>query len=397
MAKKSSFYMPELDVLRALAFAAVFVSHWLPHDPDYYSQRGVPALLAQGLSLLSFAGATGVMVFFCLSSYLITKLLLKEIDEHGEVAVGAFYMRRLLRIWPLYMLFTALAALLPFVDSSQEFGWESVLAFIFFSGNWLWSLGTPGNTVAAPLWSISVEEQFYLCWPWVVRRLTRRGLRNAAFGLLAVAFINRLLVVTHVLGCDLWHNTLTQFDSIALGALVAVGVTDSLEPLKRRGRWVLLAAGAAGLYAAQLVTGPFAIGWASLVYFPLVSLSCALILWAFIGMQLDWASGTVRTLLYLGQISYGLYVLHCLSFYLVDELLPRLGLRQHAAFVGRGVMAMLLTIVLATISYYGLERPFLRLKGRFGAERAPREGSRAAEVAVNAPELEGLAAGGSRL
>ncbi len=158
----SAFYLPELDFLRAFAFLGVFCSHWIPARPEYYVERGLPVIVARLIDAVSLFGADGVMLFFCLSSYLITQLLLKEIAKNGRVDVPAFYARRVLRIWPLYLAFTALAAALPFFDHEQEFGAKAGLAFLLFSGNWIWALGGTLNTVAVPLWSISVGEQFYL-------------------------------------------------------------------------------------------------------------------------------------------------------------------------------------------------------------------------------------------
>jgi peptidoglycan/LPS O-acetylase OafA/YrhL len=362
--------MPELDVLRAFAFLAVFFSHWIPREPDYYIQHRVPAFAAYGLTAFSFMGSVGVMVFFCLSSYLITGLLLKEIQNRGHVDVRAFYMRRLLRIWPLYMAFTALALVMPYLDPEQIFGWKHGLAFLLFSGNWIWALHVPVQTIAVPLWSLSVEEQFYLCWPWVVRKSTTQGLRNTAFVLLFLATSNRLLILLHVYESDLWHNTFTQFDSIALGALLAVGLPESVEQIKKRARGFFLVAALLGIFAIQFFEGPEEVKWLSMFYFPFVSVCCAVILWCFVGMQLNLKSRIVKSFISLGKISYGLYVIHFLANYLVLKAFVRIPFKMHflIGFTVRGVASLLLTIVLASISYKWLEMPFLKLKTRFSTD-----------------------------
>src|SRR3954463_14084740 len=95
---RSAFYRPELDALRFFAFFAVFVHHTLPHDPTKYAAQHLPGFLA----VVAGAGAFGVDLFFLLSAYLITSLLLRERRQTGKIAVRAFYLRRILRIWPLY-------------------------------------------------------------------------------------------------------------------------------------------------------------------------------------------------------------------------------------------------------------------------------------------------------
>lgn len=373
---KKSFYLPELDVLRAGAFLGVFVSHWIPHDDDFFIAHGVPRAVAHAVTTFAIAGGDGVMLFFCLSSYLITQLLLKELDARGRVDVRAFYMRRMLRIWPLYLTFTLIAGLMPFVDPGQHFGWKAIAAFVFFGGNWIWALGVPVTTIALPLWSISVEEQFYLCWPWVVRRATRRGLRNTVLGLFVLAAINRVLVVTGVLHVGLWNNTFTQLDPIGLGALLALGAGPRLEAFKERARGWLVAAALLGIYLVNLVhDDQVETSLTNLYFYPVVASCCAVALFATVGVKVDWTSPIARAVLYLGKISYGLYVFHYACFYVVNALYRQLPTKPNfvVAFLGRGALAMALTILLATLSYRYLEQPFLRLKAKFERTPAGRE------------------------
>jgi peptidoglycan/LPS O-acetylase OafA/YrhL len=362
-AGKSAFYLPELDVLRAFAFFAVFAKHFTPNDLETYERHGFSHRSAHVLASMARTGENGVMLFFCLSSYLITHLLLRELSRRGRVRVGAFYMRRVLRIWPLYLVFTAIAASLPLVDPEQNFGWKAVLPFLLFGGNWVFALGIPVKTVATPLWSISVEEQFYICWPWVVRRATPASLKRTVVVLLLVAAANRVLVVTHVIHTNLWNNTFTQLDSIALGALLALGAGERGASVKRRFRAHFVVLAVLVCVAARYFKGDDDQPW-SLVYYPLVAVCCAVVLWSVIGAEIDRSSVAMRVLLYLGKISYGLYVIHSFAIYLVEKLLARLPI--HAGFLGifvvRGMCALLLTISLAAISYRWLESPFLRFK-----------------------------------
>ena len=103
---KGKFYHPELDRLRFVAFFAVFVHHFFPQSHSNYAAIG--SLGAKVLANCVEAGGLGVDLFFCLSSFLITTLLLREFEERGRIDVRAFWIRRILRIWPLYYCFIAL-------------------------------------------------------------------------------------------------------------------------------------------------------------------------------------------------------------------------------------------------------------------------------------------------
>jgi peptidoglycan/LPS O-acetylase OafA/YrhL len=124
---------------------------------------------------LGKGGAYGVDLFFVLSAYLITELLFREKEQRGTLDVKGFYVRRLLRIWPLYYVFVPLAFAIPFFNPGREFSVRYLLPFLMLAGNWSLTLqGWHAGPVVIPLWSISVEEQFYLLWPPIVARLTIR-------------------------------------------------------------------------------------------------------------------------------------------------------------------------------------------------------------------------------
>src|SRR5512142_640167 len=111
--KKAAFYRPELDALRFFAFLAVFVTHTVPDHMDFYAAHHISHGAAVVLASVGGSGVFGVSLFFMLSSYLITSLLLKEQQGRGTVDLKAFYLRRILRIWPLYFFALGLAALWP--------------------------------------------------------------------------------------------------------------------------------------------------------------------------------------------------------------------------------------------------------------------------------------------
>ena len=244
MTPAAHFYIPQLDGLRFLAFLGVFVAHAtnaigeLPTGSVgwYHAEWwGRSALLA---------GNLGVALFFVLSSYLITSLLVREEDTTGRIDVPAFWVRRILRIWPLY---------LGFVFMYAAFGGLSgrmLTAFSVFSGNWAMVAWSESGGLAHPLWSVSVEEQFYLAWPLVLAALSRRLRRHAAFSLIAMAVVARYaFFAAGASTTSAWLNTFSHLDAIGIGALVALGPRIPMKTVVRG------ALGAASVLALVVCAG----------------------------------------------------------------------------------------------------------------------------------------------
>src|ERR1700733_1224563 len=163
---EDDFYRPGLDILRALAFLLVFIAHGLVWDLDKPTRIG----------RIGRAGEFGVCIFFFLSSYLITELLLREKRDTGTIQIPAFYARRILRIWPLYFAMIAVGQLCGLFSPSHTLSFAWVASLLLLFTNW-YTVGhgyPPGFLF--PLWSISVEEQLYLVWPWIVKHLSPSAL-----------------------------------------------------------------------------------------------------------------------------------------------------------------------------------------------------------------------------
>jgi peptidoglycan/LPS O-acetylase OafA/YrhL len=306
-------------------------------------------------------------LFFVLSSYLITELLLRERALRGFLDVKAFYIRRMLRIWPLYFIFLFGAYGLTFIDSSEGLTWWHLLGFTFFAGNWVYFLA-PVTTVAAPLWSVSLEEQFYLIWPWVIRGASARRLALTAIVLMVLAMIVTLAMgVLHPDFDWVSKNSFTRVDGIAVGALLAVALHGGTPTLSAGARGALFAASMAvllwvahnfGLTHVPVALLPLVTGW------PLAALACGGILLSVLGST-GRLTAPLRSgpFVYLGRISYGLYVYHELLLKVAARLFP-----QHdsspAQMLEYWVFGLFLTLPIAAASYRFIEQPFLRLKRR---------------------------------
>lgn len=365
------YYRPELDVLRFLAFLIVFLVHrmdFLPIDPAQH----------YWLYNICLLGNFGVPVFFLLSAFLITELLVRESTRFGSIHVKAFYARRILRIWPLYFaVFYGLVLLGQFIPGAGAKEPASWLAFTFFAGNWYiclhgWIPAFPVN----PLWSISVEGQFYIAIPLIVAFGNRFGLKVVSWALLAISYATVTWYAWrgfHGFSSQ-WTNSFVEFQFFSAGTLLSLALKGSTP------RWNLITRGLAFL----------------------CGLGCWLVASVFFGVQADtqhstvlqapagWAIVLAGTLLvflsllgtpsrylppvviYLGRISYGLYLFHEMVYFLIFQTgktqLTRVCEALHLVAWRGGVgtaATFLLTILLAHISYRFYERPFLRLKRRY--------------------------------
>lgn len=359
------FYHPELDVLRFFAFLMVFFHHAFPHDPAFWTRLGVPLFLGRVLAGVGTTGAFGVSLFFVLSSYLITELLLREKDLIGTLDVRSFYIRRILRIWPLYFAFLALAVILQWIVPGQHVTWRAGMWFSFLAGNWFIVFHGFPASVIFPLWSVSIEEQFYITWPAFVKRATETGMLLCAGLLLAVATASRVyLGLRHTGESDIWCNTFVQLDPIAIGILLAVLLKGNIPRLSKLARGAMLLAGVTGLALGSMYFGikndPVTTMRIVLGY-PSVAVGGALVLLSVLRRSTRPANAI---LIYLGRISYGLYVFHVLGLLISDHTVhdQTASLLRYALRVS---VALAATIALAAISYRWLETPFLGLKQRF--------------------------------
>lgn len=363
------FYRPELDVVRFLAFFLVFLTHGLPRGSDS-STAALPNGPQQVLFGCQKVSVFGLSLFFTLSAYLICELLLRERDATGAVLAKQFYLRRILRIWPLY--FAGLAISLIFATQLGS-GRESAFVWVAWAaallGNWFVVFhGPPPVTYMFHLWSISVEEQFYLFAPWAVKALSRKALTG--FSIVILVFTNFWLYVlgtSHAADHVIWYNSAVQFENFAVGMLLCLLLRGKSprNPVWQRvsllAAWVLC--WCIATYGFNIHTGTEVApgAWALIGGYGLVALGCCFLLIAFLGLDKalipDWA-------IYLGRISYGLYVFHVLALHIVGAIFSHGPLFGIVAMPLKGASALGLTILLASLSYRYFEAPFLRIKKR---------------------------------
>ena len=383
--KTGAFYRPELDVLRFGCFLLVFFHHSFSRAGEGWRASLVDV------------GGFGVPVFFLLSSFLITELLLREREVSGRVHAGAFYLRRILRIWPLYFGFLGFCWVMGRLHLLHPVPTAMGLSFLAMAGNWYFVAMGASLSPAGILWSVSVEEQFYLVWPWLMRIGRVRVLAAVNLLMIAVAYVSlwRLAATGHGADMAIWGNTLVQMQFFAVGSLLAMGLRVWRPKISGVGRVVL-----GGMSAAVWMTA----AWACRVKrfdatidpvraclgYALIVAGAVFLFGAVYGLRVG--RGRVsRALVYLGRVSYGLYVFHILMINAGGRLLKAVGLPATQGSAVMVTVSLAMTIVGVVVSYELYERPFLRLKGRWTIVRSRNDGGRAM-AGVGEPLTGGLAA-----
>jgi peptidoglycan/LPS O-acetylase OafA/YrhL len=354
------FYRPELDVLRFCAFLMVFFYHGVNRISGFFEA-------------VRISGAFGVCLFFLLSSYLITELLEREETQSDTIHLRAFYIRRCLRIWPLYLSFVVFDFILQHYLNPGSFPTSRLLAFLLIVGNQYVAHYGFSHTISTPLWSISVEEQFYILWPSMRKYLHRRGSIVFSLAMFVLAYV-ALALLCHrgaAVATGIWVNSLVQFQFFSTGALLAFalrGRTPTFHPLLRA---ILILTGLALLITAQLV---FQAQYTSNVGnfylvapgYLCVNAGCVLMFLGFLG---EARLGASKLLVYLGKISFGLYVFHWMmwrvSLRVVQHMLSLHPLKMPLANALEVLLAFVLTVGMAALSYRFFESPILRYKNHF--------------------------------
>ena len=345
-------YMPELDSVRGIAVLMVLFLHGVA--PPIHGN-----LTAGGEFLLSISrhGGTGVNLFFVLSGFLITGILLdsKTRPDYSR----SFYARRALRILP------ALLGTLLLLFVGGLINWRFALVSMLFLANSATLLGVPLQY--GPLWSLAVEEHFYMLWPTLVRRFSCRRQLSLLLGIIVASPILRAITFAHLEGTYSGRPLYTWFnlDGLAFGAVLAIWLR---HPSFRRVRLLRIA-------LPLLVTGVALYFWligrpqASAVF---METACAVAFTGFLSCVLLLGTSRWNTLVnrpilkFLGFISYGLYLIHLLAFRLVDTLLSHLFPTLIASgtptttMLLRFVSGSSLAILVAFLSRRSLEESFLR-------------------------------------
>ena len=351
----SKVYFPALDALRAIAMLLVFAAHLGP----------VAATVGVGNVWTAPAevGTVGLVLFFVLSGFLITYLLLVEQKDHARINIPRFYLRRILRIWPLYFLIVGIGQFL--IPCTGFLGLDSIysvnapnfrqasLYYLLFLPNLAFLTVSPVNPLLGYTWSIGVEEQFYLIWPLVLQ-FGRRHLPSIFVLIMVLVLLSTWTNIPKISAFIYWSN----MGFFSLGGLMA------FFRAKRPAIAIALSTRMTQVVVLFLCIAVIAVGkdlaggWAPAILFALVILHATQPSTLIGRLQYPW-------LRYLGRISYGMYIFHVLVTTLIVRAWVNAG--QPGASKLLPPVAFAATVLAGTASWYGMEQFFLRLRRRFGS------------------------------
>jgi len=348
----TSSYIPGLDGIRAIAFLLVFWAHALP-AVSYY----IPATL-------------GVTIFFFLSGYLITTLLRRELERTGTISLRDFYIRRTLRIFaPLYVVFALTAAFAHFVMHWPAGNRIGILSLLFYFYNYAvvlrWDAWLPlGMNV---VWSLAVEEHFYILFPLLYLTMARRGLSRIAqnrilIGFCVVELLWRVVLIAVLHNQTLWtyYATDARLDSILWGCLLALAANPVFgdRPMLSQRRQFVGFAVALLVLAGSLV--PRSVLYKESLRYTVQALALYAIFSFVTANARHWSVAWLEwtPLRYIGWISYVLYLSHDFILNVVNSRLP-------GSQWLTGPLAFAIAVAFATTTRYTLELPLQRLRARF--------------------------------
>jgi peptidoglycan/LPS O-acetylase OafA/YrhL len=361
--KPDSFFrhMPALDGVRAIAIIVVMIYHleWLMPELQPYVKGGF----------------LGVDIFFVLSGFLITSILLGEYEKTGTISLKNFYVRRCLRLVPAFWLFLIClyvfgSYLLPEYQASLVYGRNDFIYAITYTMNWFSAFNSGYDSNLNHAWSLSIEEQFYIIWSLILyyalaKRWKPRKMLFVTLGLVLALCISR--AIRAILGVDtkiLYYSTDTRIDALLTGCAASLAFVLKVLPADvLRKSWfnLLLAGSVVGALMVFVRLSHFS------VYLYIFGLP---VFTSSIAVMLFWLVSTTRTiihkvlenriLVWIGNISYALYLWHYLMYEFAKKEFETPGSRM--------IVGLTLAFIAAAGSYYLIEKPFLRLKFRFNTK-----------------------------
>ena len=369
MSKK--VYFENLDGLRFLCFLSVFFFHSFHTEYDFIKDNPVYTFIKKDL----FGnGNLGVNFFFVLSGFLITFLLIEEKKLNRQIDLRNFWIRRILRIWPLFY-FCVFFGFVMFPMIKEFFGQvpnetASPLMYLTFLNNFdIIRSGLPDSSVLGVLWSVAIEEQFYLLWPVILFALPVRNYWMAFAAIIVSSLFYRAMNDSPLLH---EHHTLSCIGDMAIGAFGAWMISESkkfkelVENLKKYQIAIIyILFGLVFLFRDEVMFSSFPLRIFERSIIALIMLSIIL--------EQNYAKNSLfkmsdfKRISKLGTITYGLYCLHFIGILVATTITKKLGINTelYQVLFLDTFLALGFTIFIASISYRFYETPFLKLKNKF--------------------------------
>lgn len=371
MEQKEGIYFKNLDIVRFIAAIAVVFAHGYEAWKDYYVNfhypaEEVPSVLGNYYEYYHrfFLNlGIGVEVFFFISGFLITYILLIEKERFGRISMIRFFIRRALRIWPLYFLLIALG---PWLTNFVDLGNPDYISNIFFYSNFYVIYSHAWDYPFGHFWSIALEEQFYVVWPFIMKLYKKIKLWMVFSLLILISALSRAYFSSYE---DepylyLYLNTLCRMDTLVIGGFIAYA-------FHKKKATISLPRFVPAILLVGLLTSFFFISyneWGnvwSAVFKKYIYLAIfgSLIIDFVLNERFNGQNAIKRSLSYLGKISYGIYMFHNIMVIIVIKKI--LINNQIYSWTIFGITYVAVTILIAIISFEFYEKWFLRFKERF--------------------------------
>jgi len=363
----------ELDGIRGIAILLVFAFHAFKRA-SYFTTNPILDYIAK----LTSIGWIGVDIFFVLSGFLITTILLGKRGEKDYFK--NFYARRVLRIFPLYYVMLGIIIFsMPAVEpGAQAHILEKLPFYLLYQQNWLMAAGDLPPIYLLVTWSLAIEEQFYLFWPFLIYFLQKRRLVIANIGIILFSMLARIIVAlvsndpTNTLYIS-YYSTITRLDTLALGALIAVIFKEFPLWQARLKKMALPALYVSTALVLIVVLLPNSEELYNNVPVRLMGYTVLAILGgASIVVSLTYSRSSLLRrffrndmLRFFGKYSYALYLIHPLVLQIFLDLLWDAKFRGWQAYVVYLVISFGLTVILSLLSWNLLEKRMLNLKKNF--------------------------------
>jgi peptidoglycan/LPS O-acetylase OafA/YrhL len=354
-------YVKQLDSIRAIAVILVIISHWIPTTNLI---NRIPN------------GAIGVDIFFVLSGFLISKILFdnrnkaEELNIPKSTLIKNFYVRRTLRIFPIYYL--TIFALLFFSKSTGTNIQSAFVYLVTYTSNFYFFNIQGWDGMVSHLWSLAVEEQFYLIWPWIILFSSKKHFLHIISIFIFIGVLSQYLMGGVKMSSVL---TFTCFDAFGLGAILSWVITYSKDKLKK---FYLIISMVSAISFFFFIIGLIQNKW---TFIPLRTIVSLITLWLITYIIINRDTNSLkfkfilnnRVLIFLGKISYGLYLYHniipstlnskIINIY-INPLLPDLLYKKYWGQLFLLENAILL-IAFSWLSFIFIEKRFLNLKKYF--------------------------------